>query len=382
MDRNDGGRISRVTGQLPDANVVPSMTRLDSGLSERQIPCITGLRAVAVFIVIIYHSAIPWAPGGLGVLMFFVISGFLITWLLLKENDRTGTISLKKFYARRSLRIFPAFYVYALIAITLLTLFHKPIHWPSSLASLLYVGNYYQAWYGDPNGAFSHTWSLGVEEQFYLFWPLLFVVIRKHSTLLVRVPVIIIVCVWIYRLILKFGLHVWQGYFYEAFEARMDHLLVGCLLAILLHRTRTNHGWGLISGRPWLVACSLVCLILSIIAEGSYQDLYRDTVGFIVNPVLCALLIPQLISVRDSLWVRWLEWAPVRHLGTISYSLYLYQQFVLGPVRKSLHATPYVVQLVMSIMVLIVVADCSYRFVERPFLKLKNRFEPAVVGLG
>jgi len=315
-------------------------------------------------------------PGGLGVLMFFVISGFLITWLLLKENQRTGTVSLKQFYIRRSLRIFPAFYVYALMAIVLLTLAHKQIHWRSAVASLFYVENYYQAWYGDPGTAFSHTWSLGVEEQFYLLWPLLFLAIRNRVALLIRVPVILIAFVWLYRPILKFGFHVWQGYFYEAFETRMDHLLIGCLLAVLLYSARNHRAWRFICGRPWLVLCNLALLILSVLAEGRYQDVYRDSIGFIVNPVLCALLIPQLISLRESLWVRWLDWAPIRYLGSISYSLYLYQQFVLGPVRKTLHAAPYSIQVSASIAVLVIVAGCSYRCVETPFLKLKERFEP------
>ncbi|MDQ6678576.1 MAG: acyltransferase, partial [Acidobacteriota bacterium] len=314
---------------------------LESGLSSPQIPVITGLRAIAVFLVILYHSEMVWIPGGLGVLMFFVISGFLITWLLLKENERTGTVSLKHFYARRSLRIFPAFYLYALIAIASLAIFWKPIPWPSAAASLLYVENYFQALYGDPGTAFSHTWSLGVEEQFYLLWPLLFLAIRNRITLLIRIPVAIIACVWIYRPILKFGLHVWQGYFYEAFESRMDHLLIGCLLAILLYSARNHKAWNLVCGRLWYVACNLGLLVLSYLTEFRFHDAYRDSIGFIVNPVLCALLIPQLISVRDSVWVRWLDWAPVRYLGLISYSLYLYQQIILGPVRKIMHSTPY-----------------------------------------
>ena len=82
---------------------------LISGLAEPQLPMIDGLRAIAVFLVIFYHFGFEFVPGGLGVLIFFVISGFLITWLLLKENRKRGGISLKRFYARRSLRIFPAF---------------------------------------------------------------------------------------------------------------------------------------------------------------------------------------------------------------------------------------------------------------------------------
>ena len=113
-------------------------------------------------------------------------------------------------------------------------------------------------------------------------------------------------------------------------------------------------------------------LLLSIAAEYRWTDLYRDNWGFIVNPVLCALLIPQLIHFRSAAAVRWLDSKPAQYLGTISYSLYLYQQLLLDPVRKALHSLPLPVQLTGSILVLIGVASCSYRFIETPFLRLKD----------
>ncbi|HSR06312.1 MAG TPA: acyltransferase, partial [Bryobacteraceae bacterium] len=85
---------------------------LRANLAKRHMPSLDGLRAIAAFLVVFYHAGVAWSPGGLGVLTFFVLSGFLITWLLLKEEEQSGTISLKSFYIRRSLRIFPAFYAY------------------------------------------------------------------------------------------------------------------------------------------------------------------------------------------------------------------------------------------------------------------------------
>ncbi len=347
---------------------------LDTGLQQREIPIIGGLRAVAVFLVIFDHSGIWWAPGGLGVLIFFVISGFLITWLLLKEDERSGTVSLKRFYARRSLRIFPAFYTYALIALSLLAVLGKQINWPQTIASLLYVANYYQAINGDPNTVLSHTWSLGIEEQFYLLWPVIFVVLRRRPLLLMRVTVAAIGTVWIYRFVLKYVFHIWQGYFYEAFDTRMDHLLMGCLLALALFHTRGRGAWSSVFERPLFAALTVILLVLSAAAELHWQDAYRDTYGFIVNPVLCALLIPQLISLRTASLVRWLEWKPIKYLGSISYSLYLYQQLILGTVRKALQFTSYPLQVTASVGVLIIVASCSYWLVEKPLLRMKDRF--------
>lgn len=348
-------------------------SELESGLAKPQIPIISGLRALAVFLVIFLHSGFPMVPGGLGVLIFFVISGFLITWLLLKESESKGSVSLWRFYARRSLRIFPAFYCYALVTLTLLLIFRKHINWPQTAASLLYTANYYQAILGDPSTGFSHTWSLGVEEQFYLCWPAMFVALRGRPRLLIQSVALLIGAVWVYRFILKLVLHVPQGYIYEAFDTRMDHLLIGCILALLLFHNRGHRAWTLICGKPMFTTLIVGLLFLSVWAEIQWADLYRDTWGFILNPVLCALLIPQLISLRECTLVRWLDHPSVRYLGTISYSLYLYQQLILDPVRKAARFTPHWTQIAISLCVLVFVASGSYYLVEKPFLRLKQR---------
>ena len=147
----------------------PLPVALASGLELKQIPALDGLRAIAAFLVVLYHGGIAVSPGGLGVLAFFVISGFLITWLLLDEQERHGGVSLRLFYVRRTLRIFPAFYVYWVLVVALSAIRHRVV-WPQAIASLFYVNNYYQGLFGDPNTGLSHSWSLGVEEQFYLLW--------------------------------------------------------------------------------------------------------------------------------------------------------------------------------------------------------------------
>ena len=345
---------------------------LQKGLGQRQIPTITGIRAVSVALVVLYHSKILWIPGGLGVLMFFVISGFLITWLLLKEDQFRGDICLKQFYVRRVLRICPAYYIYIVVLVCLLSVLNKHVNWPQTRASLLYVTNYYQAIYGDPNTGLSHTWSLGIEEQFYLIWPILFLKLRRRPKLLTQTAIALIVGVWVYRCLLKFVFHVWQGYFYEAFDTRMDHLLIGCLLAILLFHHGAATVWTLFCGRPMVTVITVLCLAVSVLAESKWQDLYRDTWGFAINPLLCGLLIPQLISLRSAVLVRWLEFTPIRYVGSISYSIYLYQQIVLEPVRHLLKALPDALQIAASIAVLIGIASCSYWLIEKPFLRLKT----------
>src|SRR5206468_178206 len=111
--------------------------------SGSTIPKLSGLRAISAFLVIAYHYGIPYVSAGLGVLVFFVISGFLITWLLLREADHFGKISLRRFYARRALRIFPAFYVYWLVVTAVVFFAGRWIIWPHAISALAYVSNYY-----------------------------------------------------------------------------------------------------------------------------------------------------------------------------------------------------------------------------------------------
>ena len=346
---------------------------LQSGLARKHLPTLDGLRAVAVLLVILLHAGLP-SPGGLGVLMFFVLSGFLITWLLLKENASAGTISISDFYFRRVLRIFPAFYVYAVFAIVLGVFVVRRIVWPQVIASLLYVNNYYQAIHGDPSTGFSHTWSLGVEEQFYLTWPALFILLRRDMPNFRRVVSALIVGAWVYRAILQFVFNVHQGWFYEAFDTRFDHLLVGCLLALLLFKAPKQRWaqWERLCSNGSLLLGACVLLAFSAYLEFLYNPGYRDSIAFIVDPLLVAALIPMLIAQRERIAVRWLESAPVKYVGRISYSAYLYQQWVTEPVMKLLRGLPLLLRVALTVGAVLVAASCSYYVIERPFLRLKD----------
>jgi peptidoglycan/LPS O-acetylase OafA/YrhL len=336
-----------------------------------------GVRAVAAFLVVFYHFGIPGIPGGLGVLIFFVLSGFLITWLLLKESDRFGTVSLRDFYMRRCLRIFPAFYCYWLLTTLLLLVFHKRVIWGQAIASLLYVSNYYQVFRGDPNTAYSHTWSLGIEEQFYLLWPVAFVGLRDDYNRMARCLVVIILAVWAYRAIMLFGFHAEQGYFYAAFETRADHLAIGCLLAVALRAGLYSRLWNVVCASPWISLALVGVLSGTNLAESLLGSRYRDGVNSFLNPILVAALLVQAIAFRQHAAWSWLNAGWIRYLGRISYSIYLYQQIAVSPVSKALGAFPAVVRLTGTVTAVVLLASASYYFVERPFLKLKDRFKVA-----
>ncbi len=346
--------------------------QLESGLHDSHMAGLDGMRAIAAFMVVFNHFGVPMVSGSEGVTMFFTLSGFLITWILLRESEDAGTISLGRFYARRSLRIFPAFYCYAAVLLCAIAVNHASLAQPDAPAALLYFNNYYQAIHGDPGTGFSHTWSLAVEEQFYLLWPLTFLLLRGNYRRLSQILTGAILAIWIYRevLILVFG--VPQRYIYRAFDTRADNLLVGCLLAVMLRAGYFPRFWNWISVRPWFAVTVAGLLAVSSIADSLWR-VYRHNVSFLVTPLLTAVWITQLIALRGTAPWSWMNWRWVRYLGRISYSIYLYQQLVMIALRNRLPHLPAVVQLTVLMVVIVAIASASYFFVERPFLRMRNR---------
>jgi peptidoglycan/LPS O-acetylase OafA/YrhL len=159
-------------------------------LQAPHLPSLDGIRAVAVLIVVAFHYYdSPVLPkGGTGVLLFFVLSGFLITWLLLQEMAATGTVSIRDFYERRARRILPALYVAIPFSIAVWVLAGNQFRWAELWSCLGFVSNYYYIFTDmrAPN-ALPVTWSLAIEEQFYLLWPILFFAFRRRMGRLIRI---------------------------------------------------------------------------------------------------------------------------------------------------------------------------------------------------
>lgn len=345
---------------------------LREGLSSKYLSGLDGLRAVAAFLVVFVHAELEWVPGGMGVLAFFVLSGFLITRLMIVEEYRTATVSLRQFYIRRSFRIFPAFYAYFVLIMAIWVVRHVHINVPQAISAFFYVNNYYQAINGDPQTGLSHTWSLGIEEQFYLLWPLAFLVLknnrRRFKVLAIAIPLL-----WAWRYLLIYGLHVDSGYIYEALDTRADHLLIGCLLAVGLEEGRLDTLWRWACASQYRVLVTLALLVACVVVGQVFTiDRYRDSVEFVVEPVLFAVLIAQLVAFPRAPVTQPFNWGWMRFLGRISYSIYLYQQLVVYSVMKAFRGAP-LLGMAASVVVVVVFAASSYYVVERPFLKLRNR---------
>lgn len=336
---------------------------------QRHLPGLDGLRALAVGVVIAYHAGAP-IEGDLGVTLFFVLSGFLITLLLLREHNATGSISLRDFYTRRILRIFPAYYAFITLSYIADRAFGYT--WPQGLApaSLLYLVNYFNALSGHHQRTIGHAWSLAVEEQFYLCWPLLLLWLTNAGRrAAIRGTAILIAIVLGWRTIAFVGLDWGAAYVYNAFDTRFGSLAIGCLLALSSDSLALNRFVEAISRRWWMPLVTVAALFVSRAHVGTT---YHYTIGFSVDALLCAALLVQLVILSQTRAWGWLNLPLVRYLGALSYSLYLYHQWGLNIGSKfGVGLGP--LKVVLGVAASIALAMASYGFVERPFLAWKAR---------
>lgn len=333
----------------------------------RHYPELDGFRGLAVTLVVIGHAILfSWGKhshlASLGVLLFFVLSGFLITGVLLNEKDSRGRISLANFYLRRVLRLAPALLIF-LTTVTALIYFGAivDVPWYEVLFGLFYVANI--VGHSLPLG---HLWSLSLEEQFYAMWP--WFVARMPTRRLVFVAAAITCAVALLRMVT-----IWNGWFaynsgmvYRRPWFRIDSIMIGCWLCVAI----TDDIW-----RARLTR--IVAAINPALAWGSLLvwTLLEGRIfptGFLtVQTVLCAIVLGRLILSPTPTLSRIFSNPILRHLGKISYGLYLWQQlFVDNPGSHwgVLQRFP------ISIIVALAIAELSYWLVEVRFLNWKERF--------
>ena len=331
------------------------------------LPVLDGVRAVAVLCVLAYHGGLP-VPGDLGVTVFFVLSGFLITRMLLQEAKSGGRVDLPTFYLRRSLRIFPAYYAFLAVSFVWDQLAGAPWSPRLTVAALGYVMNYHTAFAGNVGGL-AHTWSLAVEEQFYLCWPPALVLLLGRGLDRAQVTVgAVILSVAAWRSALYLSGTVGTAYVYNAFDTRADCLLIGCLLALLLARQATAARLAAWQPPAALPLLTLGLLLLSRLGGGAR---YHYLVGFTVDALLVGALLLQLLG--RELPAGWgvLRSVPLRSVGRLSYSLYLWHLLGFGVGRHV--PGPEWAQAGAGALAAFALAAGSYLMVERPMLRLKAR---------
>lgn len=338
-------------------------------------PALDGLRGVAILGVLAVHTShlFGWSMlkgGSIGVDIFFVLSGFLITSILLNEWNTQGNISLRKFYVRRCLRLVPAL----LLLVATVHLGANFLFSPEEAAQTRFASPFALVYATDfviafaPNiqlGALRHTWSLAMEEQFYLLWPPLLLLLLKLGASRKQLLLLTLL------LALLSALHRAALYqvesparTYYGVDARADSLLLGCAIAIAVT-------WGLISSMHRLTAPAIFILGLTMVAT-DYATPFMHEAGFTIIAGATGLIILNVVSAKEGLLRRSLESAALVWIGRISYGVYLWHY----PVFKGLKYVdgPWPAKLVLALLTTFLVASLSYYLVESPILRLKKRF--------
>jgi peptidoglycan/LPS O-acetylase OafA/YrhL len=341
--------------------------------SAERIPSLDGLRAISITLVLLGHLAgtrgfplsaaavNPWSLGSFGVTVFFVISGFLITGLLLDELRRTQRIRLGRFYFRRTLRIFPPYFALLIVVAAAGAAGWIALNPGDLLHGATYTSNYHdtRSWY------VGHTWSLSVEEQFYLLWPAVLLLARTRRALFIAAATILVVPLFRvaeWELVRSAGHGV--GY---RFETIADSLAVGCVLACARNRL---HAWPLYMralSSPAFVLVPAVAVLANLTHD---HPLIAFGAAMTVINICLALCVDWAVTFHEGRIGRVLNAAPLVFVGWISYSLYLWQQPFLN--RES---TAWSAAFPANILLTMVAALASYYLVERPSLQLRKRIE-------
>ena len=361
-------------------------------------PALDGIRAVGVLLVVAYHLAPATIDRGgtIGVTMFFTLSGFLITSLLLSEADRTGTVALGRFYVRRALRLLPALFVLVGVVSAYAALAGRDDDTLAAApAVLLYAGNWVRAFDGfNTLGMFEHAWSLAVEEQFYLVWPLVMVAVtalvgRRH-----RAVAVLAVAALGSAGSLVLRLALWDDHDPVASAARVlngtdavaDQLLLGGALAAGLHIVWSRQGrHGLFAAPAFrttsavLGPAALAFLVWVSVARpgGSSPANNRLYLTWGATAFTLAAAVLVLVSVVDerSALSRVLTLSPLVAVGRVSYGLYLWHYPVLLAVQSEMAGSSELVQRLVTLVLSAATTVASWRLVEQPALRLKERFQ-------
>jgi peptidoglycan/LPS O-acetylase OafA/YrhL len=338
--------------------------------SSTRVPSLDGLRAISIGLVLFGHlvgtrgfptfgsGAGIGDTGRLGVFVFFVISGFLITTLLMHEYAAHRTISLKLFYARRSIRIFPATYGYLLVLGILSLLGIVPLTGRDFIHAVTYTINFEP----DRSRQVGHLWSLSVEEQFYLLWPFAFAMLGQRKAAWAAFLVLFVGIAA--RVVNRAFLIGTPFHDLEMFPMVADTLATGCLLALLRERLEKSALYLRLFHRG--ISAMLFLAALAINRYSGYTLV--SVFGTTLFNLIIAVLIHRSVYLAGSRIGRFLNARPLIFVGVLSYSLYVWQQLFLNrDAHQWINAFP------QNLPLAICAALASYYLLERPFLGLRHR---------
>jgi peptidoglycan/LPS O-acetylase OafA/YrhL len=337
---------------------------------SRHIPALDGLRGIAVLLVVSWHALRAPHAGALGVDLFFVLSGFLITSLLISEWRRSGSISLRAFYRRRALRLLPAlFFLLGVYVLTVLLLtvsgqgssYHLSHTVAGAGLAVAYVSNVMQAFHPIEPAGMGHLWSLAQEEQFYLLWPCTLLVLLKRRIKperIMKALALVIAVVFTYR----FGLMLDGAGFYRLWfgpDTHADPILIGCLAGVAYAYGFEGQARTAAVLRRLEPVAIAVALVVVIGFSSHTRELYLGPMTLF--SLACGLVILSVVASPSSITSRALGNPGIRYVGRISYGIYLWH-------------LPLVVAFgAWGAPASLVIAGLSYRYVETPFLQRRHR---------
>ena len=371
-------------------------------------PAFDGLRGIAILPVLLLHVGVNLLPssdllreltrGWYGVDLFFVLSGFLITRILLEEIERTGTLDVGRFYKRRVLRLGPAYVTMLTAVFAGAMIFDRAAlaRVPQVLPALAtYTYNYQLAARGPHFDVLVVVWSLCVEEQFYLVWPWLLRCLRARRALWFCAGATILLCAYrtgLYAL-LNWG-HLERPtpasaiWIYFASDTRIGVILVGCTAALLLKHPDSRRLWARLRRARWFpcLALALLCVCVFFVTGGrpSSASWRSATFGYSLGAYMVAILIVALLARPSSIVTRALSWRPLVALGKVSYGVYLFHTLVAWLLLRAAHGAgiahagayspaAFAIGAVLVLVGTWIVAWLHYRFVERRFMAMRDR---------
>ncbi|RME57182.1 acyltransferase, partial [Candidatus Parcubacteria bacterium] len=374
-NKNASDKFGAIQIVSKESGISSSSWHISPRPSFSYIPYLNGLRAIAVLIVMGRHLGFSeYFPGGFGVTIFFFLSGFLITRLLLAEIETKSKIHLPNFYIRRFFRLFPALLI-MLIVTGLVNRFvlNFEVGFPDVAASILYYMNYYaaylhacdQAW---GVGGWEVLWSLAVEEHFYLLFP---IVLLLREDLRIKATFFLIIIPIGMRYFYYFLMPDAAFYIFRATETRIDSLLWGCLLSLVLS---SNKGRKFIEEHffsSYLFWVSVIFLLLIFLIRDVE---FQSTIKFSLQGALLFIVFIQLLFTNHHHTVKAiLESALMRWIGKISYSLYLWH-ISCHVVVSHVGGVSGIQASLISLALSLVVAHLSYHFIEMPVVQLRKRY--------
>ncbi len=345
------------------------------------IPSLNGIRALAVILVLISHAGFGHVvPGGFGVTVFFFLSGYLITTLLLKEFLNKNYLDIKNFYIRRFLRLTPPLLITLIITYlaVFLGLSDGGATFYGFMAQLFYFANYFGIYFQQANSIPAGTgvfWSLAVEEHFYFVYPLLLSLllrIKNQSGLVLSLlSICLIILAWRLNLVLEEGF--FEERIYYATDTRIDSILFGCVLAVAFNPVRFKGNNDELRLKHWL---AIILAIVVLIFTFLYRDIiFRQTLRYTLQGLALMPLFYLAIS-RYKHWIfSFLSTSLMQKIGIYSYSIYLIHFFVINFLMKATnHEIMPFYLLVSSMSISTLYAFLVHRYIERYFYKIRKKF--------